>query len=236
MAAFKILIAEDDEWYANFLEYQLDLIPEYEIHTVNSGQELHKQLSTIQPDLITLDYNLPDTSGESAFEMIQRDSPDTPIIIISGQENIEVAVDFLRKGAEDYIVKNVETKERLWKAVSSALEKRELKSEIQELRKEIGKKFDFSKSLIGNSKEFKSIFHLLEKASKSSINVSITGETGTGKEMIAKAIHFNSDRKNSPFVAVNVAAIPKELIESELFGHEKGAFTCLLYTSDAADD
>ena len=81
------------------------------------------------------------------------------------------------------------------------------------------------RSLIGNSKEFKSIFHLLEKASKSSINVSITGETGTGKEMIAKAIHFNSDRKNSPFVAVNVAAIPKELIESELFGHEKGAFT-----------
>jgi DNA-binding NtrC family response regulator len=100
-----------------------------------------------------------------------------------------------------------------------------LKSEITELRENLGKKYDYSKTIIGNSDSIKKIFSLIEKAASSKITVSVTGETGTGKELVAKAIHYNSDRKKAPFVAVNVAAIPKELIESELFGHEKGSFT-----------
>jgi DNA-binding NtrC family response regulator len=100
-----------------------------------------------------------------------------------------------------------------------------LKHEVIELREEIGKKYDFGKTIIGNSDKIRKTFALIEKASGSKITVSITGETGTGKELVAKAIHYHSDRKKQPFVAVNVSAIPRDLIESELFGHEKGAFT-----------
>ena len=131
----------------------------------------------------------------------------------------------MKSGAYDYITKDQDTKDRLLNSINNARNKHSLIREIDHLKKEISEKYEFEKSIVGNSAALKKVFGLLEKAVKSTISVSITGETGTGKELVAKAIHYNSKRKNQSFVAVNIAAIPNELIESELFGHEKGAFT-----------
>lgn len=224
MKPFRIIVAEDDKWYSDFLSYQLRLIPEYEVTIARSGGELRKLLSS-GPNIITLDYQLPDADGLKLLKAVKEQSPDTEVIVISGQENVGVAVELLREGAYDYLMKDVDTKERLWNTISKIREQQSLKGEIETLKKEVKKKYNVEKSLIGNSPNFRKIFTLLEKASRSSINVSITGETGTGKEVVAKAIHYNSDSRSKKFVAVNISAIPKGLIESELFGHEKGSFT-----------
>ncbi len=131
----------------------------------------------------------------------------------------------MKLGAYDYISKDHETKERLLNSINNARNRTSLIKEIDHLKKEISEKYEFEKSIIGTSPAIKRTFALLEKAVQTNISVSISGETGTGKELVAKAIHYNSKRKNKPFVAVNIAAIPRDLIESELFGHEKGAFT-----------
>ena len=110
-------------------------------------------------------------------------------------------------------------------AIQNLRENLQLKKEVEDLKQEVEKKYNFQNIIIGNSNAIKKVFRLMEKAAETNITVSITGETGTGKELVAKAIHFNSERKKNPFVPVNVAAIPKDLLESELFGHEKGAFT-----------
>jgi DNA-binding NtrC family response regulator len=128
-------------------------------------------------------------------------------------------------GATDYLIKNDNTKDLLWNAINRIRENQSLKQEVEQLREELGQRYEFSNAITGSSPAIKRILTLMEKAVKTNINVSITGETGTGKEVVAKAIHYHSDRKKKPFVAINMAAIPKELIESELFGHEKGAFT-----------
>jgi DNA-binding NtrC family response regulator len=225
MKPFHILIAEDDQWYSEFLEYHLKLLDEDCIITkVYSGKELIRSLHT-KPDIITLDYSLPDFTGDALLKRIQQESPSSQVIVVSGQNDIAVAVSLLQQGAYDYIVKNVDTKERIWKTIANLRERSELTEEVELLREAVQEKYDFSKSIIGNSTAIHSIFGLLEKAAKSSINVSITGETGTGKELIAKAIHYNSSQQKAPFVAVNLGAVPHELAESELFGHEKGSFT-----------
>jgi len=126
---------------------------------------------------------------------------------------------------ETYIVKDNEIKNRIWNTIKNIKENLTLRDEIRTLRAEIGKKYEFTKSIIGNSSSIKQVFTLMEKAVKTNITVSITGETGTGKEVVAKAIHYNSARNKKPFVTINVSAVPEELIESEMFGHEKGAFT-----------
>jgi hypothetical protein len=164
-------------------------------------------------------------TGEKLLQKIKAENNAIPVVVISGQEQISIAVNLLKAGARDYIVKDENTKDLLWNAILKIRENADLKQEVEVLKEQLEQKFSFEKTIIGQSQALKKIFSLVEKATQSNINVSITGETGTGKELIAKAIHFNSDRKKKPFVAVNVAAIPKELIESELFGHEKGAFT-----------
>ena len=145
--------------------------------------------------------------------------------MISGQEDISTAVELLKSGAFDYIVKDDDTKDRLWNVLIHLQEIKGLKKEVETLKNELKKSFDFSKVIIGQSDAIKKVFTLIEKAAKTNITVSISGETGTGKEMVAKAIHYNSPRHKFPFIAINVSAIPHELLESELFGHEKGAFT-----------
>jgi two-component system response regulator AtoC len=224
MGPFKIIIAEDDKWYSKLLHHHLSLNPEYEVTVVNTGAELMKVLH-LKPDVVTLDYSLPDTNGAKLLKIIKAEYPTTEVVIVSGQADVNTAVDLLRKGAYDYIVKDSETKDRIWKEIMNIRENRELRDEVEQLRMEVGKKYNFSKNIIGSSAPIKKVFSLVEKSVKSSINVSITGETGTGKEVIAKAIHYNSERRKLPFVALNVSAVPRELIESELFGHEKGAFT-----------
>jgi len=224
MSSFSIMIVEDDPWYGKILQHHLSLNPDYKVSRFLTGKECLENLHQ-KPDLVTIDFSLPDMDGDALFKKIKEYSPDLPIIVISSQENISVAVNMLKMGASDYLVKDDATKDLLWNSVIRIKENQGLRKEVAELREELGQKFSFDKSIIGQSDVLKKVFALMEKASKTIINVSITGETGTGKEVVAKAIHYNSDRKKKKFIAVNMAAIPKELIESELFGFEKGAFT-----------
>ena len=224
MEQFRIFIVEDDPWYGEILEYHLSLNPDHEIFRYTTGKECLANLSK-KPALISIDYSLPDTNGVELLKKIKQFNPEIPVIVISGQEDVSTAVDLLKKGASDYFIKDDNTKELLWNAVGRIKERKSLVKEVEDLKEELGQKYDFEKAIKGNSPPLIKIFSLLEKASRTNINVSITGETGTGKEVIAKAIHYNSERRKKPFVAVNMAAIPRELIESELFGHEKGSFT-----------
>lgn len=225
MKPTKILIAEDDEWYAEFLEYHIRLIcANCEIIKVFTGANLLKSLNQ-NPDIITLDYSLPDISGIDLLKKIHEESPHSQVVIISGQSDVAVAVNLLKEGVFDYIVKDVDTKERIWNTIRNIQSQQDLQKKIEILSEEVQLKYKFDESIIGQSSAIKRLYPLLEKAAANTINISITGETGTGKELIAKAIHFNSHVKKGPFVAVNLGAIPKELAESELFGHEKGSFT-----------
>jgi DNA-binding NtrC family response regulator len=220
----KIFVVEDDPTYTKFLKYVFGLNPDYEPIFFTNGKDLIKALDQ-KPDLISLDYSLPDLTGDEILKAIKDFDPAINVIVISAQEKIGTAVNLLKLGAFDYIVKDQEAKDRILNSVSNALNKTTLVREIDRLKQEITVKYEFEKSIIGNSPAMRKVFDLLEKAVKSNITVSIYGETGTGKELVAKAIHYNSKKKNKPFVAINVAAIPRELLEGELFGYEKGAFT-----------
>lgn len=220
----KIFVVEDDPTYTKFLSYVLSLDPDFETQFFSNGKDCIEQLHK-KPAVITLDYSLPDMPGEKVLSAIREFDPDISVIIISAQEKIGTAVELLKLGAFDYITKDEEAKDRILNSIKNARNKSSLIREIDRLKEEISAKYEFEKSIIGNSEAIKKVFTLLEKAVKTQITVSITGETGTGKELVAKAAHYNSKRKNKPFIAVNIAAIPRDLIESELFGHEKGAFT-----------
>jgi two-component system, NtrC family, response regulator AtoC len=224
MEQFNIFIVEDDPWYGQVLEYHLSLNPDHQVRRFTTGKDCIANLSA-NPDLISIDYSLPDINGVELLNSIRAYDKDIPVIVISGQEDISTAITLIKKGASDYFIKDDSTKDLLWNAVNHAKERRSLKKEVENLKEELGHKYDFGKAIIGKSPIMSKIFSILEKAVHTNINVYVTGETGTGKEVIAKAIHYNSERKKKPFVAVNMAAIPRELIESELFGYEKGAFT-----------
>lgn len=224
MASFKIFIVEDDDWYGQILQYHLSLNPDYEIHFFTTGADVLKSMH-LNPDLITIDYSLPDTTGDKLYEKIKEVNDSIPVIFISSQQEIPVAVKLLKLGVYDYIVKDENTKDLLWNSIIKSRERHNLKTEIDTLKTQLKVKYNYKTNIIGNGPAISKVLELIEKASQSNINVSINGETGTGKEVVAKAIHFSSPRTAGPFVAINMAAIPKELIESELFGHEKGAFT-----------
>jgi DNA-binding NtrC family response regulator len=221
---FRIFVVEDDAWYGEFLRYQLTLNPDYEVELITSGKQLLAQLH-LNPDVICLDFSLPDMGGSQLLDRIISYNSELPVVIISGQEDISVAVNLLKSGARDYIVKGDNTRDLLWNSLLRIRENAALKKEVEVLKEQLEEKFSFQKSLIGQSSAIQRVASLVEKAARTDINVSVTGETGTGKELVAKAIHFSSRRSKMPFIAVNMAAIPKDLVESEFFGYEKGAFT-----------
>jgi two-component system, NtrC family, response regulator AtoC len=221
---FKIFIVEDDPWYGEMLRHYLTLNDDYEVSLFDTGQACLDHLY-LKPDVVSIDFNLPDIGGEELLKRIKQTNPGIDVIVISGQEDIAVALSMLKKGAYEYLMKDDNTKDLLWNSILRLRETSNLKLKVEELKNQLVQKFDFEKTVIGQSAAIKKIFPLVEKAAGSSINVSITGETGTGKEVVAKAIHFNSERRKKPFIAVNMAAIPRDLMESELFGFEKGAFT-----------
>jgi|TARA_B110000902_G_C14245947_1_gene564302 DNA-binding NtrC family response regulator len=221
---FSVFVVEDDEFYSEVLEYHLSLNPDITVTKFTNAKEFLKNLDK-NPDAVTLDYSLPDMSGEDVLLKIKEYNSEIPVVMVSGQEDIKTAITLLKDGAYDYIVKDEDTKDRIWNAIKNIREKEGLKKEISELKQQVKKKYNFTTSIIGNSPSMKKIFAMIEKAVSSNITVSITGETGTGKEIVAKSIHYNSTRAKKPFVAVNITAVPSELIESELFGHEKGSFT-----------
>jgi len=223
-STFIIYVVDDDEWYNRFIVHNLSLNPDYTIRHFFSGKELLDALHE-KPDVVTLDYRLPDMTGDDLLKKIKDVNEDIEVIMISEQSDIDTAVGLLKAGAVDYLVKTKDIRDRLLNAINNVRKNKGLKSRIEKLEKEVQGKYSFEKTIIGNSEPMKKTYEMIEKALGTNITVTITGETGTGKEVVAKAIHYNSSRKNMPFVAVNIAAIPSELIESELFGHEKGAFT-----------
>lgn len=224
MKAFRIFVVEDETMYAEMISYYLSLNPDYEIEKFRTGSDCLKNLYK-NPSAITLDYSLPDMDGSEVLKKIKELKPEVPVVIISGQEDIATAIQLLKEGAYDYLEKNDETRERLWNIINHIREKKTLKEELESLKQEVEQKYSFDKTIVGSSPAIKHTFDLIQKAARTNITVSVTGETGTGKELVAKAIHYNSARSRFPFVPINVAAIPKELIESEMFGYEKGAFT-----------
>ncbi len=220
----KIFIVEDDVWYGEMLKHHLSHNTDHTVELIDSGRELLSRMKE-GPSLITLDFGLPDTDGTELLQKLKKQYPNLPVIVISGQEDVNTAISLLKAGAYDYLVKDEETQERLWHLVNRIDEEKGMREELTSLRKAVGTKYQFDKLIKGNSPAMQRIFDRLKKAASSNITVSVTGETGTGKELVAKAIHFNSSRQKFPFVAINMSAIPSELVESELFGHEKGAFT-----------
>ncbi len=224
MSTFKIFVVEDDPFYGEMLKYHISLNPDYVVEKFENGKECLNNLYK-NPAVISLDYSLPDMSGLEVLKKVKEHNSEIPVIIVSGQEDVSTAVNLLKEGAYDYFVKDDETKDRIWNALKNIREKLTLEKQIDDLKEEIGKKYVFNNIIKGNSKEIKQVFNMIEKAVGTNITVSIYGETGTGKDLVAKAIHYNSSRAKYPFIAINVSAIPRELIESEMFGYEKGAFT-----------
>lgn len=221
--SLRIFVVEDDPMQMRLIKYVMETNPEHEVYAFETGQECLDKLH-LQPHLISLDYNLPDMGGALVLQKIKKFNPDIRVIVLSGQKDISTAIDLLKQGANDYINKDAEMKERLKNSVELIKQNIHLSQEIGILRAQLADQFNL-KDIVGQSLPMKAVGKLVEKAAKSNIVISITGETGTGKEVVAKSIHYNSPRRNKPFIALNMAAIPKELIESELFGHEKGAFT-----------
>lgn len=221
---FTIYVAEDNEWYNKLIVHNLSLNPDFNVKGFLNGKDLLENLSDA-PDIVTIDYRLPDITGDELLAKIKAVNPTIEVIVISEQDEIEIAVDLLKMGAADYIVKSKDIQERLLKIVNTVRTTSKLKKEIVSLKREVKGKYAFEKTMIGKSKPMQQVFDMMSKAVNTNINVTITGETGTGKEVVAKAIHYNSYCAEKPFVAINMAAIPADLLESELFGHEKGAFT-----------
>jgi two-component system response regulator AtoC len=224
----KIYVVEDNDWYNRLLVHTLSLNPDYEVKGFFNGRDFLNSLHD-PPDIVTLDYRLPDLSGTELLKQIKTEHPEIQVILISEQEDINTVVELLKLGARDYIIKSNDIRDRLLNTIQNLRQEKGLIIEIKRLQKEVQKKYSFKSSILGESEVMHAVYDKIEKARNTNITVSIFGETGTGKELVAKAIHYNSKRKDKSFVAFNVAAVPSELIESELFGHEKGAFTGATY-------
>lgn len=220
----KIFVVEDDEIYRSLLVHYLSLNPDFKVSAFANAASFFKELSQ-QPEIITLDYNLPDATGETVLDKVLQESPQTKVIFISAKEDIKIAINLFKKGVHDYIIKDDDMQRRLWVSMQNLYENVVLKKEVATLKHEVQKKFNLQHAIIGQSEGLQKALELMQKAAQVNISVSITGETGTGKDLIAKSLHHVSQQKDFPFIAINVAAIPYDLLESELFGHEKGAFT-----------
>ncbi|MDO7844832.1 sigma-54 dependent transcriptional regulator [Hymenobacter sp. M29] len=221
---FRIFVIEDNEWYGELLVYRLSQNPNHSVQRFTTARACLDHLDE-KPDFITLDYSLPDAKGEQVLRQIKERLPGTEVLVVSGQEDVGTAVSMLRQGAYDYLVKDENTLDRLWNIVGKVEQQARLRRENSQLRQQIGARYGAGQAILGEHASIQQVHTLIAKAARTTITVSVSGETGTGKELVAKAIHFQSTRAALPFVAVNMAAIPRELVESELFGHEKGAFT-----------
>ena len=220
----KILMVDDDEMFSLVISEALKLEDNIDFKLESSANDFFNALD-FQPDIAIIDYNLPDKNGlEILAELKERSSSIVPIIL-SGQEDINVVVDSYKNGAQRYIIKNENATIELIQNIKELSRSIAIKRELEALKENVIEQNHRYKNIIGESIAINKVFRLMEKVENIDIPVLVTGENGTGKELIAQALHYNSDRKRRNFVAVNVAAIPEDLIESELFGHEKGAFT-----------
>ncbi|MFH2054628.1 MAG: response regulator, partial [bacterium] len=218
----KILIVDDDPQLCNILRNLL----EHQGHQIETAETMTAANSVMDEalfDLVVTDLMLPDGSGIDIIKKISSTTPDTSVIMLTGHGSVDTAVDALKLGAADYITKPFNNDELLT-TIDRALEAGRLRAEVKHLRRAFQESFNFD-SIIGNSIALKKLIDVVKQVAPQDINVLIQGESGTGKELFAKAIHNNSPRATSKFVAINCSAMPDLLLESELFGHVRGAFT-----------
>jgi len=218
-----IFIVDDERAISKLLKYWVKDKWNYETEIFDSGEDVLKRLNSKKPDLLLLDIMLPGISGLDVLKKIRETDEQLPVIMLSAQGNVETAVESLRHGAFDYFPKPIEV-QRLEPAVKNAIKNYELTKELERLKESVQNEYSFN-NIISADKRMQDVFKLVSKVLNNDITVLIHGESGTGKELIARAIHYNGIRKDKPFVVVNCASIPRELLESELFGHEKGSFT-----------
>jgi DNA-binding NtrC family response regulator len=191
----------------------------FEPHTALNGEEASARLKERRYDLVLLDYRLPDVTGDILLEKIKADSPSVPVILLTAYGTIELAVEAMKKGAYTFLSKPVNLEALL------AVVREALRSEDPSLKDESVGRYQFY-NIIGGSEAMRGVFSMITRISKTEANVLVTGESGTGKELAARAIHYHSLKCGGPFIPLDCTTIPEELVESELFGHEKGAFTC----------
>lgn len=224
MAKFltRIFVVEDNEFFSQLIKQKLEN-DQREISLFMSAETFRSCLYQ-NPDIVILDYNLPESNGIDLLKEIKNFNQEIKTILLSGQDKVEVVIEAFENGAEEYIKKDDNALTLLELKVQKHSSEVNLRKEVDLLREQIIDRNKYSR-IIGESQAILKVLRLIQKVEKTNMLALITGESGTGKELVASAIHYNSERKNKPFVAVNVAAIPEDLIESELFGHERGAFT-----------
>lgn len=222
MNNYSILIVDDEDTQRNVLKGYLEK-KGYKIFSASSGSEGIKVVKENVIDIVLSDFKMPDKTGLEVLEEVKKLNPEISFVIITAYGTIENAVKAMRLGAFDYISKPVDLDE-LDLMIDRIIENKNLKSEIKILKDQLKEKFRID-SFISQSPKMEDVLSIAARAADSKATVLITGESGTGKEVLAKSIHYVSPRKDKPFIAVNVPALPETLLESELFGHEKGAFT-----------
>ena len=217
-----ILIVDDEKNYRLVLEALL--APEgYEIVTATNGVDALEMVREGDIDLVVTDMKMPGMTGMELLESCKKVKPEIPVVMMTAFGTIEMAVEAMKKRAFDYITKPFQN-EQLKLTVKKALENYRLIKENRMLNQALSERFRFD-NIIGKSKPMREVFDLISKVAQTKASVLITGPSGTGKELIAKAIHYHSPRKDRPFISINCGALTETLLESELFGHEKGAFT-----------
>ncbi len=218
----RILIIDDDNSLRRVLEYNLQE-EGYDVQAASSGEEGLYWFGQSKPDLVISDMKMTGMDGLMVLKSIKEQSPESLVIIITAFGTVDVAVEAMKNGAYDYITKPF-NRDELKMTVKKALQFSGLTEENKRLKCELADKADF-RTIVGSSKEMEKVFDVIRKVADTEAAILITGESGTGKELVARSIHNNSSRRDAPFVAINCAAIPRDLLESELFGHVKGAFT-----------
>jgi len=223
----KILVADDEQSMREFLDIMLKK-EGYKVSLASNGEEVVKLIDNDLFDLVLMDIRMPKLDGISALKRIKSIAPETVVIMITAYASADTAIKAMKEGAYDYITKPFKVEE-IKLIINNALEKKNLQKENILLKRVVRDRYHFG-NIIGQSPKMMALYDLLEKVSPTKTNILIAGESGTGKELVAKAIHYNSVRKEKPFVTLNCGAIPESLIESELFGHMKGAFTDAIAT------
>jgi two-component system response regulator PilR (NtrC family) len=223
----KILVADDEQSMREFLDIMLKK-EGYKVSLAPNGEEVLKLIEKDIFDLILMDIRMPRLDGISTLKKIKAISQETIVIMITAYASADTAIRAMKEGAYDYITKPFKVEE-IKLVIKNALEKKNLQKENVLLKQVVRDRYHFE-NILGQSSKMLDLYKLLEKVAPTKTNILITGESGTGKELVAKAIHYNSPRKEKPFVTLNCGAIPEALIESELFGHMKGAFTDAIAT------
>ena len=222
MPAKRILVVDDDALFRDLLQETL-VRQDYDVDVAENGPDAVRQMEDGNYDLVLSDIRMPGMDGIEVLERAGQLQPEAPVMMITANASIQNAVDAMQKGAYDYIEKGG-TIDEIEVRVARALENRQLRQENRQLRSELKTRYDFG-NMVGGNKTMGELFEHIEIVAQSRSTVLIQGESGTGKELVTRAVHYNSDRSNGPFIKLNCAALPQDLIESELFGHEKGSFT-----------